>query len=697
MFMGRESESDVFEELKMLCMSKGYIHVVALLSLINNVTFYNDELVTEVMQQQYDKDKLIRTELSTVIGLFLQGDIDLSFPSNIEYEQLAEKTYELLHRIHNAMFTTKTDKYGNLMIKESVFYSGESAYDFQYLDMASQKYNNDEDWINENMGFSFSELVIVGRTIDLMINEQVEGFINKKIDSKNEGLLDAYSINLDCLAKKTGVEGDVVKKIIDLFSSCECSNNQFCSIGDFNSFNAKPIIYKDGRYYSFLPYSLSQSIYETPFFWMNDDKKYRPKSAKNRGQFTEDYAYEKLAKIFGRNNVHKNVFILNNKKETLGEIDVLVNFSDCLVIFQAKSKKLTIEARKGNDNAIQKDFQGAVQDAYDQGVSCAQLILTENKLTDSQFNPLVIKHDTSTIYIVPIISEHYPALSFQIHQYLKVTTADNIHPPFVMDVFLLDVLAEFLSSPLYFLSYLDRRSRYGSKILSSHELTNLAFHLKQNLWMEDGCDMFMLHDDLCSDLDIAMLARRKGINGKITPEGILTLHQDGFIRRIIKSLEMEDSKIAVELGFILLSMSSDTINDLNEVARKSVCQTRLDKKHHDFSTIIGGIGITFHSNYYDNDVAKRKLLDHCERRKYISKTNKWIGVLIVPETYEIRLAVMLDFDWIHSFQMEEATNNRSLKNTIIKKDGVMIPLKKLGRNEECTCGSGKKYKKCCLR
>jgi hypothetical protein len=148
--------------------------------------------------------------------------------------------------------------------------------------------------------------------------------------------------------------------------------------------------------------------------------------------------------------MYSKIYIVNSNNETLGEIDVLVSFSDSVIIYQAKSKKLTIEARKGNGNAIQKDFKGAIQDAYDQGVSCAQFILSGASLADQNFNQFNLGSSVSRCYIVPIISEHYPSLSFQVRQYLNTTITNEIYPPFTMDVFLLDVLTEFLNTPLYF-------------------------------------------------------------------------------------------------------------------------------------------------------------------------------------------------------------------------------------------------------
>jgi hypothetical protein len=121
-----------------------------------------------------------------------------------------------------------------------------------------------------------------------------------------------------------------------------------------------------------------------------------------------------------------------------------------------------------------------------------------------------------------LIADHYPALSFQARQFLKCTPTTTISRPFVLDVFALDAMTEMLDSPLQLLSYIDRRTGYTEKLMASHELTILSYHLKQNLWLNDEHTMVLLDDDISADLDLAMLVRREGIPGKGTPDGILT-------------------------------------------------------------------------------------------------------------------------------------------------------------------------------
>ncbi len=58
-------------------------------------------------------------------------------------------------------------------------------------------------------------------------------------------------------------------------------------------------------------------------------------------------------------------------------------FGDRAIVLQAKSKRLTLEARKGSDRQIKDDFEKAIQDSYDQALICSKALLDGGfKLTD---------------------------------------------------------------------------------------------------------------------------------------------------------------------------------------------------------------------------------------------------------------------------------------------------------------------------
>ncbi len=55
-------------------------------------------------------------------------------------------------------------------------------------------------------------------------------------------------------------------------------------------------------------------------------------------------------------------------------------------------------------------------------------------------------------------------------------------------------------------------------------------------------------------------------------------------------------------------------------------------------------------------------------------------------------------DWLYELPQWEAIFDEATRKALYleqKKSGTIIKEKKIGRNDPCPCGSGKKYKKCC--
>src|SRR5206468_734745 len=146
-----------------------------------------------------------------------------------------------------------------------------------------------------------------------------------------------------------------------------------------NVANALPLLPTGNeQFILFHIYSLVEALYEAPFYWMCADAVYIATAMRYRGQFTEDFSRERLELVFGKDKVHSNVDIYESKGKRVGEIDVLVIFGNRAIVLQAKSKRLTLEARRGNDGQIKDDFKKSIQDSYDQGYRCAKLLTDTN-------------------------------------------------------------------------------------------------------------------------------------------------------------------------------------------------------------------------------------------------------------------------------------------------------------------------------
>ncbi|ROL66729.1 prepilin peptidase [Pseudomonas protegens] len=715
------SENEIFRELEILCASPGYIHAIAYFCFRDNTIKYAEEMSVENVLQQFNKTRLVRTEISTVIGLALKNELDTSHPHPKTLQHYADKTEELLEEIHQSMLVPVMEDFkkglesggqtnpfeSGAAIRESIFYGGEAAYNFQYRDLFNTKYKDDNKWFVENKKFSIDQASLLVKSIGTLQNEKLANILDnfKRLHPNEWSFLPAFKLTTQEISENSLVDIDTTRAFLEAFSLPPVLMKEFLALDDFNASNAFPIIkVKDDDYIIFQNYSLNEALYETPFFWLNGDDSYKNIAREHRGDFTENFSTERLRLVFGESNVHTNIDIYKSKKERVGEIDVLVTYADRAIVLQAKSKKLTIAARKGNSNLLRDDFKKAIQDANDQAFLCASFLLDETyTLVDSEKNELKISRKIKEIYPFCVVSEHYPALSFQSRQFLSHSETEIIKPPLIMDVFLLDVMTEMLHTPLHFLSYINKRSHYSDKILVNHELTTLSYHLKRNLWLETDYTMMHLEDDICADLDLAMLARREGVPGAKTPEGILTKYKGTFFDNLVQDIETLAIPDTIDLGFMLLAISGETIEQINDGVSRLTKRFHEDGKPHNLTLGIkdSSTGLTIHCNDYDIYEAGTSLQRYCTLRKYEQKAQSWFGICVSPKNQRIKLGLSLSYNWERSDEMDQATKTLAkpqylTKNPSINYDTIFNrKVKKPGKNVKCPCGSGKKFRKCC--
>ncbi len=216
--------------------------------------------------------------------------------------------------------------------------------------------------------------------------------------------------------------------------------------------------------------------------------------------------------------------------------------------------------------------------------------------------------------------------------------------------------------------------------------------------VSDEFNLAFIDDDVSADLEVAMTARRELIQGRPTPEGILTRMAGTLFERLVQQIESSPDPAALALGLHLLTLGEDTCKRIRDGLVAITHQSRLDHKRHDFSIgKHGDGGLTFHSNLVNSAAAREFLRAHCEMRKYATRSPRWMGVSVSPDC-DLQSAVVLEFPWVQSADMQQVTRGMSAGQPAqnLAQHVRDAQPKKLGRNDPCTCGSGRKYKKCCL-
>ncbi|WP_165938461.1 YecA family protein [Parafrankia sp. BMG5.11] len=236
-----------------------------------------------------------------------------------------------------------------------------------------------------------------------------------------------------------------------------------------------------------------------------------------------------------------------------------------------------------------------------------------------------------------------------------------------------------------------KRAKSMGILQVSHELVALSSYIKMNLHVEEN-HFVALADDFMVELDLAMAVRRIGIPGQATPQGQLTRFEGTPTGNLLDYINKSNRPDVHRLGEIFLSMDGEAANVLNRGLRKIMSMTLADSKHHDFSIALkGGGGISVHCNLETRENARTTLLNHCEMRKYALKVDRWYGITIDPHGSPVMMTG-LEFPWVIDAALERQVapyRQRNLERSPFLK-------RKVGRNDACPCGSGRKFKRCCL-
>jgi hypothetical protein len=97
------SETEIFGELEQLCRSAGYIHLYAYLVFRNTFVRFAEGIKGEDFYESFGRDHLIRTELTTLLGLVIKQKIDFSVPTGDRIVELGTRTQTLLEELHTSL------------------------------------------------------------------------------------------------------------------------------------------------------------------------------------------------------------------------------------------------------------------------------------------------------------------------------------------------------------------------------------------------------------------------------------------------------------------------------------------------------------------------------------------------------------------------------------------------------------------
>jgi len=427
------------------------------------------------------------------------------------------------------------------------------------------------------------------------------------------------------------------------------------------------------------------------------------KYQKHKSEWLENKIAEYFSKMFPLKNIYKNLTYPNPDKSdgSIAEIDFVIEWGPFLVLIEAKAKQFRMESQLGDAGRLRTDIKANVEDAFEQARRAARYIEKSSapKFIECKSSQELIinKNNIQRTYLLTV-SQHYLAgLATDLAALKSLELFKDGEYPISLCLADLEIISEFCDGPDVFLHYIERRLATQKKqvFVCTDEIDFFGAYLDTRLRIEDR---FLKKGERrpnwinlgpwSNEFDDWMKYKR----GHISEPPSIRLKVPDEIQEILEELRKNDIDDAAKwIAFALLDMSdkslaiiSKAIQELRKAELTSGKFRRLVVQDQD-TVISFTASLDLPRSLLEKRTAERAIIE-----KYRRKALKSISFgIMVLDAKPFECATWVEGPWELDERMEKAIEAESDFRPVA---GQKLP----GRNEPCICGSGKKFKKCCL-
>lgn len=506
----------------------------------------------------------------------------------------------------------------------------------------------------------------------------------------------------------------IPEKLLSSLSFSQGEDNEFFSEGEYRGWPLriwpifkKPFIKLNGRYYCFDLNSLFDNFYRVMqrviFF---HKPSYKSEWNEKQKIISEELPFKYLNKLLPESINYRSVYYRSGvgKKGKMEwcETDGLIIYDDHLFVIEVKAGSFTYTSPTDDLPAYVKSIKGLVLSPSVQAQRFINYLSSNESVPifDEGHNEIAIisKSDFRKITILPITLDSFTEIAAQIQHFKSIGVEFDETPVWSLSIDDLRVYSEVFNNPLIFLHFVEQRMRsFQSEVIKTDdELDHLGMYLKHNNYVS--------HANKLKDspktrvnfigyrLDVDNYFSEKMEDKSLTSP--LIQKMPARLMEIIDTIYIQKKVGGTRISSFLL--------DCADKGRKSiidnidiVLQKQKDNQRPFPLSLYGNVKLTvfcWQESYLNRD--EQFVLDHSRASMLaVDDTSRLVIELYYSESGSLDSVDWLDIcaDEIPSSDLsriEELANN--LKTLRKSKIG------KLGRNEPCCCGSGKKYKKCCI-
>lgn len=521
-----------------------------------------------------------------------------------------------------------------------------------------------------------------------------------------------FDLELFDLEKVTNIPKNLLEKL----SWSQGQDVEFFAEGEFRGWPLRiwpvfkrPFIKLNDRYYCFELNSLFDNLYRIlQKIICQTRTAYREEWNKKQKEISEQLPFKYFKKILPSAKVYQSVnyrWYPSNKHTSKDwcETDGLIISDDHLFIIEVKAGAFTYTSPANDFPAYIESLKQLLFKPAEQGNRFLAYLSSQETVDLFDYNHKKIgeisKKDFEHTQVCAITLDPFTELASQSQHLSKIGVNIGSHPVWSISIDDLRVYSDIFDNSLFFLHFIEQRMRAFSSdlIKTDDELDHLGLYLHHNI--------YTLHaQDFNLETPLQWYGYRSEIDAFFTeklhdPQTPCPLRQNipSRLAEIIDLLNRQKSPGRRKVSSMLLDFGGTERNTIGSMIDDALTQQQKTGQSKP---------LTMHGVYISIFCWQQNILN---RKAKIAEEHTIATMLMAGDKERLLLEIFFDragiiYNIEFKFIKRESIDENELKKLKIvaetlrrkriekakKADG------KIGRNDTCPCGSGKKYKKCCL-
>ena len=472
----------------------------------------------------------------------------------------------------------------------------------------------------------------------------------------------------------------------------------------------RPFIRLNGRYYCFDLYSLLDHIYRVMQRVILDLKPdYRETWNSIQRDLSENLPFEYFAHLLPGAKILRPVYYRGQTSAGTRdwcEADGILIYDDHLFVIEARGGAFTYTPPASDFPAWIASLNNLVLKPATQGGRFVEYLKSADvvPLFDSHRVQMAeLRHsEFRHVTVCPVTLDPITEMAAQLQHFRKIGVDVGADPIWAMSVDDLQVYVDIFENPLLFLHYAEQRIRafQSDVIQSDDELDHLGLYLKHNDYSTYAATV-----QRESKAEVQFIGYRSGVDRFFAqrmrdPDIPCPLMQEipARVLEVIQLLAESPKPGRSGIASYLLDLGEHWRQTVASNIDEELERQAISKSAQIFSTH-GNVDLTIAC--WGTAWVRRDTTLALEHARIVLLVNEDRRRLLLNLTFTGE-AVLSDVDWqwveMTSIPDEELPKLRAeaerLRRTRVAQ--ARAKKRKIGRNEQCPCGSGKKYKKCCL-